>query len=70
MNTKFVDPIYEAGHCLYASRMDIIREGYWLDRNSPMDLELFKMDELETFDIDYEWQFKVGETLYKELWKK
>jgi len=70
MNTKFVDPVYEAGHCLYASRMDIIKEGYWLDRNSPMDLELFKMDELETFDIDYEWQFKVGETLYRELWKK
>jgi CMP-N-acetylneuraminic acid synthetase len=25
------------------------------------------MDELETFDIDYEWQFKIGEILYKEL---
>lgn len=30
MNTKFVDPVYEAAHCLYASRMDIIGEGMWM----------------------------------------
>tara|TARA_Y100000593_G_C4227206_1_gene295067 strand:- start:255 stop:938 length:684 start_codon:yes stop_codon:yes gene_type:complete len=67
MNTKLVEPIYEAAHCLYASRMDIIGEGHWMDTNSPPQPELFTMDELETFDIDYEWQFKTGEILYKEL---
>lgn len=70
MNTKFVDPIYEAAHCLYASRLDIIKDGHWMDVSSPPKPKLFIMDELEAFDIDYEWQFKVGETLYKELWKK
>ena len=27
-------------------------------------IKLYPMDELETFDIDYEWQFKLGEQLY------
>lgn len=67
MNTKFVDLIYEAAHCLYASRLDIIKNGYWMDNNLPPNPELFIMDELEAFDIDYEWQFIIGEKLYKEL---
>jgi len=66
MNTKIVEPIYEAAHCLYASRLDIIKEGYWMDKNIPPQPELFIMEELETFDIDYEWQFIIGEKLYKE----
>ena len=73
MNTKYVDPIYEAAHCLYASRMDIIKDGYFIDTKSPIEPELFIMDELEAFDIDEPWQFKVAEQLYKnkeELWKK
>jgi len=65
MNTKFVKPVYEAAHCLYASRLDIIKDGYWMDTNSPPCPELFVMKELEAFDIDYEWQFKLGEFLYK-----
>jgi CMP-N-acetylneuraminic acid synthetase len=65
MNTKFVEPIYEGAHCLYASRMDIIGDGYWMDTKSPAEPELFVMEELEAYDIDYEWQFKLGEILYK-----
>ena len=64
MNTKYVDPVYEAAHCLYASRMDIIGDGYFIDTKSPMEPELFVMDELEAFDIDDEWQFKLGEKIY------
>lgn len=64
MNTKYVDPVYEAAHCLYASRMDIIGDGYFIDTKSPMEPELFVMDELEAFDIDEEWQFKLGEKIY------
>ncbi len=67
MNTKFVDPIYEAAHCLYASRLDIIKDGCWMDTSSPPRPELFTMDELEAFDIDYEWQFDLGQILYKNL---
>ncbi len=67
MNTKFVDPIFEAAHCLYASRLDIIKDECWLDTNYPPTPELVLMDELEAFDIDYEWQFQVGEVLYKNL---
>lgn len=70
MNTKLVDPFYEAAHCLYASRMDIIGEGYWMSKDYPPALHLFVMDELEAFDIDYEWQFKVGEKMYQELVEK
>jgi CMP-N-acetylneuraminic acid synthetase len=29
------------------------------------DPELFVMDEKETLDIDYNWQFKNGEALYE-----
>jgi len=65
MNTKNVEPIYEAAHCLYASRLDIIQEGYWMDKNYPPQPELYIMKELEAFDIDYEWQFQLGEQLYK-----
>ena len=64
MNTKYVDPIYEAAHCLYASRMDIIKEGYFIDIKSPIEPELYIMNELEAFDIDEEWQFKLGEKIY------
>jgi len=67
MNTKFVEPIYEAAHCLYASRTDIIKDGFWMDTNLPPKPELFVMDELEAFDIDYEWQFKIGEQLYENI---
>tara|TARA_R100000458_G_C8272735_1_gene247586 strand:+ start:273 stop:956 length:684 start_codon:yes stop_codon:yes gene_type:complete len=65
MNTKDMNVTYEAAHCLYASRMDIIGQGYWMDKNTPPKPELFVIEnEIETFDIDYEWQFEVGEQLY------
>ena len=41
--------------------------GTWKGINSPV---LFEVDELETFDIDYEWQFEVGELLYARHNKK
>ena len=65
MNTKVVEPIYEAAHCLYASRLDVVKDGYWMDTKSPPQPELFIMDEFEAFDIDYEWQFKLGEKIWE-----
>ncbi len=68
MNTKVVETTYEAAHCLYASRMDTIKDEIWMGdapftKGNP---ELFEIDELEVFDIDYPWQFEVGEVLYNK----
>ena len=70
LNTKFVEPTYEAAHCLYAGKMDTIKNGIWMSpppfvKNSPA---LFEVPEFEVFDIDYPWQFDVAETLYKKIY--
>ena len=66
MNTKFVDPIYEAAYCIFASKMSIIKDNRWMDTNSPPSPKLYVMDEVEAFDIDHEWEFNVAEILYRE----
>lgn len=64
-NTKYVKPYLEAAHCLYAGRMDRIAQGIdmgtFRQKNDP---ELFIINERESFDIDYPWQFDICETLY------
>ncbi len=65
MHTNLAESVYEAAHCLYASRMSIIDDDYWMDSNSPPTPELFVVKESESFDIDYLWQFEVAEILYK-----
>jgi len=67
MNTKIVDPVYEAAHCLYATPIEIIKDGFFMDDKSPADPHLFCMEELESFDIDYPWQFDVAEILYEKF---
>ena len=68
MNTKAVEPTYEAAHVLYASRLDLIKEDKFMgDFQAPGGIKLFTMPELEAFDIDYEWQFELGEKLYEKL---
>jgi len=66
LNTKAVEETYEAAHCLYASKLDSIGEGKWCgtwkDKNNP---SLFPVPEIEAFDIDYEWQFLLAESLFK-----
>ena len=65
MNTKAVDVTYKAAHVLYASRMDIIKDDKFMG-NFEVEggIKLYPMDELECFDIDYEWQFQLGEQLW------
>lgn len=66
MNTKAVETTYKAAHVLYASRMDIIKNNKFMgDFQKEGGIKLYPMNELECFDIDYEWQFKVGEKLFK-----
>jgi len=68
MNTKAVEPTYEAAHVLYASRMDLIKDYRFMgDFEKEKGIKLLTIPELEAFDIDYEWQFKVGEILYNEF---
>ena len=67
MNTKAVEPTFEAAHVLYASRLDIIKNNRLMgDFEKEKGINLFPMDELEAFDIDYEWQFNVAELLCKK----
>jgi len=69
-NTKTAVPIYEAAHCLYAGSMKDIGNDIWMgDFNNKGEVELFTVPEEETFDIDYEWQFNVAETLYKQKYR-
>jgi len=67
MNTKVIEPTYEAAHCLYASRLDTIKDNKFMVDYSKENLTLYNIPELESFDIDYEWQFKVAEKLYGTL---
>jgi len=66
MNTKAVEVTYKAAHVLYASRLDLISKNMFMgDFQSEGGIKLYPMDELECFDIDYEWQFKLGEKLWE-----
>ena len=65
MDTKLVDAVYEAAHCLYAGNMSRIGQGIYLGNFTKNDPELFVVEEKEVFDIDYGWQFDQAEILYK-----
>ena len=65
MNTKVVETTYEAAHCLYAGKMELIGDGIWMGDFTKNEIELFPIDEKECFDIDYNWQFENGQKLYK-----
>lgn len=65
MNTKTMNVTYEAAHCLYASKLDIVKDGCWMDTKVPPEPALFAVKEEEVFDVDYEWQFKLCEALYE-----
>jgi len=65
MNTKTVPATYEAAHCLYASRLDTIKDGIWMGDFMKNEIKLFPVEELEVFDIDYPWQFDLCEKMWK-----
>lgn len=68
MNTKYVAPIYSGLHCLYASPMDLIKRGRFMGNFEQNNPALFVMDNPEEmFDIDYEFDFKICNILYKHL---
>ena len=68
MNTKTAIPVYEAAHCLYAGKTETIGKGVWMgDFRNKGEIELVPVPEEEVFDVDYEWQFELYETLYKHI---
>ena len=65
MNTKNVQTTYEAAHCLYASKLESIGDNVWMGNfNVPGEIELIPVNESECYDIDYEWQFPIVESIY------
>ncbi|MDH3975359.1 MAG: hypothetical protein OEV42_13845 [Deltaproteobacteria bacterium] len=70
-NTKTAEKVYEAAHCLYASKTAWIKDDIWLGRfQEPNDPELYVVDEYESFDIDYLWQFELAQGAYIREIKK
>ena len=68
MNTKNVQKTYEAAHCLYASKLDSIDDGIWMgDFNKKNEIKLYAVPEEECFDVDYEWEFRAYEAMYRAL---
>lgn len=71
MNTKAAELVYKAAHVLYASRMDLIsKDVFMADFSNGSPLSLYPMEEYECFDIDFEWQFKVAELLYRNQYQE
>ena len=65
LNTKAVETTYEAGHCLYGSKMSDIGEGKWVGSwTKKDDPVLFPVSQFEAFDIDEQWQFDLVESYY------
>jgi len=68
LNTKAVGVTWEAAHCLYASRLSDIDRGIWMgDFQKKGEIELYPVPEFECFDVDYEWEFKAYEAMYRAL---
>lgn len=66
MNTKYVKETYKAGHCLYASRLDSIKDNKFMGTYTKNDPVLYPLEEKECIDIDYEWQFEMAEAYYNK----
>ena len=66
MNTKAVETTYKAAHVLYSSKIDLIKDNKFMGNfQKEQGIKLYPINELECFDIDYEWQFKMGEKLFE-----
>lgn len=63
-NTKYVHPTYIASHSLQIGLLDRLTKGIWLGSFNVNDPEIFTIDEEETFDIDYPWQFDLAKYKY------
>lgn len=69
-NTKYVKPLLEMNPSIQAGLIEDIGNdiytGSYKSKNDPV---LFEIEDLEGFDIDYEWQFLMAEKYY-DIYKK
>ena len=71
MNTKTAQTVCEAAHCLYAGSLKKIGKNIWMgDFTKKGEIELYPVPEQEIFDIDYEWEFSLYESLYLHVNKE
>jgi len=67
LETKYVETCYEAAHSLYGGTLkDIGNDVYMGSFKKSKDPDFFVMEEIECFDIDWEWQFELAERMYVE----
>ncbi len=65
LETKLIEPLYEAAHCIYIWNADRVRREWKRFNFSKDDPFLFSIPPEEAFDIDYPWQFELAENIYK-----
>src|SRR5210317_174561 len=53
MNTKIVEPTYEAAHALYAGKLKLIGKNQWMGNFKTNNPALYLMQEQECLDIDH-----------------
>jgi CMP-N-acetylneuraminic acid synthetase len=67
LNTKYVEPLIEGGHCLYLTKLEDIKNdnylGKFVDESNPY---LYKNNENELYDIDHQYQFDIIKYYIKE----
>ncbi|GAG61149.1 unnamed protein product [marine sediment metagenome] len=67
LETKLIEPLYEAAHTLYAGKCsDIENDVYMGSFIEPLDPAFFIMDNSEFGDIDELWQFELYEKIYQQ----
>ena len=59
-NTRFVKETYKASHGLQIGLLKDLVKGKWMGTFKKDDPELFFVEEEESFDIDYPWEFEIG----------
>lgn len=64
-NTKYVKESYLASHSLQIGLLDDIKKKIWLGTFKKNDPELFLVEDEETFDIDYPWEFEMAKLKYE-----
>ena len=65
LETKLVDPVWEAAHSLYIwRRQEVLRHNRFYPM-APGDPFLYEISPDEFFDIDLPWQFERAEALYR-----
>ena len=64
MNTKLVETTYDF-HIVCNGKTSLIGDGVWMGDFKKNEIKLFPIEERECFDIDYDWEFEIGNKLSK-----